>query len=57
MFRVTSSSRGQTFDLRLELREDMQEAWDTGASGDALTGSTGQPRAGLGIFDGVRELI
>jgi hypothetical protein len=54
---VTTSTRGQTFDLRLELREDMQEAWDTGASGDALTGATGQPRAGLGILDGVRELI
>ena len=49
---VTTSSRGKTFDLLLELREDMAEAWTVGTQGDALTGSTGQPR---GLFaDGQR---
>lgn len=47
---LTSSSRGQTFDLRLELREDMQEAWDFGESGEALTGSTGQVRFTPGTY-------
>ena len=41
---ITSSTRGRTYDLRLELREDMQEAWTTGTAGEALTGATGQPR-------------
>lgn len=49
---VTSSSNGKTYDMRLELREDMQEAWDTGTSGVALTGPTGQPRTYSGIFAG-----
>jgi hypothetical protein len=49
---VTTSSRGKTFDLLMELREDMAEAWTVGTQGDALTGSTGQPR---GLFaDGQR---
>lgn len=41
---VTSSTRGKTWDIRLELREDMQEVWDTPEAG-ALAGPTGQPRA------------
>jgi len=41
---VTTSSRGRTFDFRLELREDMPEAWSVGESGEGLTGATGQPR-------------
>jgi hypothetical protein len=41
---VTSSSRGQTFDVRLELREDMQEVWDLAESGETLTGATGSVR-------------
>ncbi len=41
---ITSSSRGQTFDFRLELREDVQEAWEFGESGQVLTGETGQAR-------------
>lgn len=44
---ITSSSRGQTFDLRLELREDIQEAWDLNSSGLALSASTGQARLNL----------
>ena len=39
---VTTSSRGRTFDLLMELREDMQESWDTGDGAD-LAGTTGQP--------------
>ncbi len=41
---VTSSSAGRTFDLRLELREDIQEAWEVGESGQVLTGADGQQR-------------
>lgn len=47
---ITTSSRGQTFDLRLELREDMAEAWALGASGEALTGATGQARTVIDRF-------
>ena len=39
---ITSRSRGQTFDFRIELREDMQEAFDLGQSGQTLAGATGQ---------------
>lgn len=48
---ITSSSRGQTFDLRLELREDMQEAWELGESGAVLTGATGQVRVAPDNYD------
>jgi len=50
---ITSSTRGRTYDMRLELREDMQETWDTGTSGEELTGATGQPRTlPPGFFSG-----
>ena len=39
---VTSSSNGQTFDFRLELREDVAEWWALNESGDTLAGATGQ---------------
>jgi hypothetical protein len=50
---ITSSSRGQTFDLRLELREDIQEAWNLGSSGQALSAADGQARIDLDRVRGV----
>lgn len=38
---LTTSNRGRTFDLRLELREDMQELWTFGQSGQQLAGTSG----------------
>ena len=38
---LTTASRGKTFDLRLELREDMQELWSFGSSGEQLAGTGG----------------
>ncbi len=49
---ITSSSRGQTFDLRLELREDIQEAWNLNSSGQALSAATGQPILNLNRLRG-----
>jgi len=53
---ITSSSRGRTFDLRLELREDMAEAWSLGQSGDALAGSVGQARTTIDRFSQLGRL-
>ena len=38
---ITTSNRGRTFDLRLELREDQQETFTFGDSGQQLAGTGG----------------